>query len=129
MNNVQLIGRLTKDGEVTSTTSGTTIYKNSIAVDRKGSDDKTDFISIVAFSKTAEFLEKYFHKGDRIGISGRIQTGDYTNKDGKKVYTFDVVVDSADFCESKSSGGVVTPSKTPDNDFLNVDDINDLPFN
>ena len=92
----------------------------------------------MAFGKSAEFIEKYFKKGMAIGILGRIQTGNYTNKDGVKVYTTDVVVEEAEFVESKNSGGASASSNTPTNnntssndDFMNIPDgIEDgLPFN
>lgn len=101
MNRVEIIGRLTKDVKSESTTSGKTYIRNSIAVDRRG--DGTDFFEIVAWEKTAEFIEKYFHKGSKVGISGRLQSGSYTNKDGKKISTVSIVVEEVDFCESRET--------------------------
>ena len=77
MNNVSLVGRLTRDPEIKTTNSGSSYARFSIAVDRRGKDAGTDFINIVAFGKTSEFIERYFRKGQRIGINGRIQTGSY----------------------------------------------------
>jgi single-strand DNA-binding protein len=109
MNKVVLMGRLTKDPDVryTEGSESKAIARYTLAVDRKTKDAngnrQADFISCVAFGKSGEFAEKYLHKGLKICISGRIQTGNYTNKDGNKVYTTDVVVEEQDFCESKSA--------------------------
>lgn len=101
MNKVILIGRLTRDPEVRE--GETTVAKYTLAVDRRVAKDKqeTDYISCVAFTKKAEFAEKYLKKGTKIAVTGRIQTGSYTNRDGQKVYTTDVVVEDQEFCESK----------------------------
>ena len=110
MNSVSLIGRLTADPELRHTQSGLAMTRFSIAVDRRfakqGEEKQADFINIVAWRQTAEFICQYFTKGQRIAINGSIQTGSYTAQDGTKRYTFDVVVDNAEFCESKrdSSG-------------------------
>ena len=103
MNRVELVGRLVRDPDVRMTTGEEpkAIARFSVAVNRKGSKDQSDFISCVSFGKNAEFLEKYFKKGMRIGISGHIQTGSYTNKDGVKVYTTDVIADEQEFVEDK----------------------------
>lgn len=106
MNSVQLVGRLTKDPEVRYTDGGSTIARFSLAVDRRYKSENgptADFPNCVAFGKTAEFIEKYFRKGMRMGCQGRIQTGSYTNNDGQKVYTTDVVVESCEFVEAKAS--------------------------
>ena len=104
MNNVQLVGRLAKDVDV-RTNNDSTVARFTVAVNRdyKNKDGKyeADFINCIAFKNTAEFVEKYFSKGMRIGLIGRIQTGSYTNKDGNKVYTTDVVADKVEFVESK----------------------------
>lgn len=103
MNNVNLIGRTTLEVDVTFS-GDTTIAKVPIAVENpfgKTEESKTDFIRLVAFGKTAEFMEKYIELGTRIGVTGRIQTGSYTNKDGFKVYTTDVVVSNVYFADSK----------------------------
>lgn len=104
MNLVALVGRLTKNPIVTYTQSGSSIAKFSIAVDRRFKRDgepTADFLNIVVFGKTGEFVEKYFHKGDPISITGRIQTGSYTRQDGTKVYTTDIIADSAEFVPGK----------------------------
>lgn len=140
MNKAILVGRLTRDPEIryTQGENASAIARFSVAVNRRfknaeGNYD-ADFINCVAFGKTAEFIEKYFKKGMAIGITGRIQTGSYTNKDNVKVYTTDVVVEEAEFVESKNGGGTAsaTTSNTSSNDdFMNIPDgIEDgLPFN
>ena len=119
MNLCCLIGRLTRDPEIRKTDSGMTIARYLVAVGRR-TKDEADYISCVAFGKTAEFVEKYLKKGTRVGVTGRIQTGSYVNKNGAKVYTTDVIVDTHTFCESKKA----------DNGFVKIaDDISELPFN
>lgn len=106
MNSVQLVGRFTRDPEVKYSAGGTSIARFSLAVDRRFKSENgptVDFPNCVAFGKTAEFIEKYFRQGMRIGLQGRIQTGSYTNQDGTKIYTTDVVVESCEFVESKGS--------------------------
>ncbi len=111
MNKVILMGRLTRDPEVrySQGESPMAIARYTLAVDRRfgrNNDDATaDFIGCVAFGKAGEFAEKYFRKGTKVAITGRIQTGSYTNKDGVKVYTTDVVVEDQEFAESKNSAG------------------------
>ncbi len=107
MNSVQLIGRLTRDPEIRyGAQSQTAVARFTVAIDRgkdrDGGDRGADFPSIVCFSKTAELVDKYVHKGDRIGITGRIQTGSYENSDGQKIYTTDVIADRIEFLSSKS---------------------------
>ena len=131
MNKVVLVGRLTKDPEVryAQNDNSTAIARFTVACDRKIKDSGADFISCVAFGKTAEFLEKYFFKGSKIGLTGHIQTGNFTNKDGQKVYTTDVIVDEVEFVESKSA---TSNEVTTSNDgFMNIPDglDEDLPFN
>jgi single-strand DNA-binding protein len=134
MNSVSLVGTIVADPEVKYTNGGTTLGRFRLAVDRAYSKEKeTDFISCVAFGKTAEFLEKYFHKGMKIGLTGRIQTGSYTNKDNQKVYTTDVIAENVEFVERKSQDGSndqQKPQKKND-DFINVPDSleEELPFN
>ena len=119
MNKVELVGRLTRDPEVRyiQGENASAIARFSVAVNRRFKNNEgnyeADFINCVAFGKSGEFIEKYFKKGMAIGISGRIQTGNYTNKDGVKVYTTDVVVEEQEFVESKNSGGVSAPSNAP----------------
>lgn len=129
------MGRCTKDPEVRyGGANNTAVAKFSLAVDRrikKEGEQAADFISCAAFGKTAEFLEKYGKKGTKFVIEGRIQTGSYTNKDGNKVYTTDVVVENVEFAESKKSENS-NPEPQPDDDgFMNIPDGIDeeLPFN
>lgn len=110
MNKVILMGRLTRDPEVrySQGENAMAIARYTLAVDRRlgrgsGEENSADFIGCVAFGKGGEFAEKYLHKGTKIVVTGRIQTGSYTNKDGIKVYTTDVVVEDQEFAESKSS--------------------------
>lgn len=111
MNKVILMGRLTRDPEVRYTQGNNqmAVARYTLAVDRRfnrnGDENTADFISCVAFGKSAEFAERYLHKGIKIAVTGRIQTGSYTNKDGVKVYTTDVVVEDQEFAESKNSSG------------------------
>ena len=131
MNKVILVARLVRDPEFR--TGNTAVCKFTVAVDRRTKDGQTaDFPSCVAFGKTAEFISKYFHKGMKIALEGRIQTGSYTNKDGVKVYTTDIVVENAEFAESKSnesneSNEAVT--RATDNYWVPIDEQVELPFN
>ena len=129
MNKVILKGRLTKEVELQKSNGGTSYVRNSIAVDRKynkGEEKQTDFFNIAAFSKTAEFISNYFHKGSLILISGRLQAESYTDKEGHKNNTVTVMVEEVEFCEPK---GAASESK-PTNDFLNVPEglVEELPF-
>lgn len=101
MNIAILMGRLTKDPDISTSQNGTQIARYTIAIDRIGKDQGADFISCVAFNKSAEFADKYLKKGTKIAIEGAIRTGSYTNKDGQKVYTTDVIVNRQEFAESK----------------------------
>ena len=105
MNKVVLSGRLTKDVEFRATQDGTTISSFTVAVNRKYKDQNgnypTDFINCKAFRNTADFIKKYFHKGDRINLEGEIRTGSYDDKDGNKKYTFDVIANEVEIVESK----------------------------
>ena len=105
MNNVQLIGRLTADPELKHTQSGTACTRFNVAVDRRvkqGEEKQTDFITIVAWQQRAEFICKYFSKGQRIALTGSIRTGSYTDRDGNKRNTFEVWAENVEFCESKA---------------------------
>lgn len=139
MNNVALIGRLTRDPEVRMTTSNTAVGRYTLAVDRrfkKEGETTADFISCIAFGKAAEFAEKYLSKGMKIAVTGRIQTGSYTNREGQKVYTTDIVVETQEFVESKGtndSSRQAKPQESPvqtDDGFLSVPDgiAEELPF-
>ena len=141
MNKVILIGRLTRDPEVR--TGEMTIARYSLAVDRRfkrEGEPTADFINCVAFGKSGEFAEKYFRKGTKVAVTGRIQTGSYTNKDGQKVYTTDVIVEEQEFAESKGSADAnrgnsgsqaATPAFNAVDGFMNIPDGIDeeLPFN
>ena len=113
MNKVILMGRLTRDPEVrySAGDNAMAVARFSLAVDRRrranaGADEPTaDFINCVSFGRQAEFAEKYLRKGTKLVVTGRIQTGSYTNKDGVKVYTTEVVAEDFEFCESKSASG------------------------
>ena len=147
MNKVILMGRLVRDPEVrySQGENATAVARFTLAVDRRfnrnnGDDNNTDFIGCVAFGRQAEFAEKYFRKGTKIAITGRIQTGSYTNRDGARVYTTDVVVEEQEFAESKNSSssnesGYSAPVRTPNTSisdgFMNIPDGIDeeLPFN
>lgn len=136
MNNVSLIGRLTADPELRRTQSGLATTRFSIAVDRRfakqGEERQTDFINIVAWRQTAEFICKYFTKGQRIALTGSIQTGSYTANDGTKRYTFDVVADSVEFTEKKQQNGNYGNNSNininPADDLAEFPDDEDLPF-
>ena len=143
MNKVILMGRLTRDPDMrySQGEAPMAVARYTLAVDRRfrrdGNDQTADFISCVAFGKPAEFAEKYLHKGTKICVTGRIQTGSYTNKDGQKVYTTDVVVEDQEFAESKNanSGGDFAaapsvPSEPVGDGFINIPDGIDeeLPF-
>ena len=148
MNKVILMGRLTRDPEVrySQGASPMAIARYTLAVDRRftrNNDENTaDFISCVAFGKSGEFAEKYLRKGTKIAVTGRIQTGSYTNKDGVKVYTTDVVVEDQEFAESKNAAGdraggdqfahqAAPAPQSPGDGFINIPDGIDeeLPFN
>lgn len=140
MNKVILIGRLTRDPELrySQGETQTAICRYSLAVDRRykrEGDQEADFISCVAFGKAGEFAEKYFHRGMKVAVSGRIQTGSYTNKDGVKVYTTDVIVEEQEFCESRknseNANGTQAAARPAGDGFVNVPDgiQEELPFN
>ena len=145
MNKVVLMGRLTRDPEVryTQGENPSAVARYTLAVDRRrrsSSEEQTaDFINCVAFGRSGEFVEKYFKKGTKVVISGRIQTGSYTNREGQKVYTTEVVVDDQEFAERKSDSGAsdsapatATESAPAQGDgFMNIPDGIDeeLPFN
>ena len=146
MNKVILMGRLTRDPEIRYSQGNDqmAIARYTLAVDRRfnrNGDQTADFINCVAFGRSAEFAEKYLHQGTKIVVTGRIQTGSYTNKDGQRVYTTDVVVEEQEFAESKSAASGETAAYTPSrpepsaaagDGFMNIPDgVEDegLPFN
>ena len=144
MNKVILMGRLTRDPEVrySQGENATAIARYTLAVDRRFKRDgeqSADFISCVAFGRAAEFTEKYLRQGTKICATGRIQTGSYTNKDGVKVYTTDVVIEEQEFAESKNAsansddyqlGGRPTPSAASGDGFMSIPEgiEEELPF-
>mgnify|MGYP003525668158 CR=1 FL=1 len=147
MNKVILMGRLTRDPDIrySQGENAMAIARYTLAVDRRGrkdgsSEQTADFISCVSFGKIAEFAERYLHQGTKIVAEGRIQTGSYTNKDGQKVYTTDVVVENCEFAESKNSASDAgnysssrpEPTSAAGDGFMNIPDgVEDegLPFN
>ena len=146
MNKVILMGRLTRDPDVrySQGEQATAVARYTLAVDRRfkrdGDQQTADFINCVAFGRSGEFAEKYFHKGIKVAVTGRIQTGSYTNQEGQKVYTTDIVVEEQEFAESKAaseqSGGFQPmgrpePSAAAGDGFMNIPDGIDeeLPFN
>lgn len=139
MNKVILMGRLTRDPEVryTQGEQAMAVARYTLAVDRRGKnqENSADFIQCVAFGKAGEFAERYLHKGTKIVLTGRIQTGSYTNKEGQRVYTTDIVAEDQEFAESKnteSSGRYSNQSaqetQHSDNGFMSVDENSELPF-
>ena len=142
MNKVILMGRLTRDPEVrySAGENALAIARYTLAVDRRFRRDgeaNADFINCVSFGRTAEFAEKYFRQGLKIAVTGRIQTGSYTNREGQKVYTTEVVVEEQEFAESKGSGSGSSqqnvPQQSPDvgpDGFMNIPDgiEEELPF-
>lgn len=140
INSVNLTGRLTRDPNVHYTDSGTSIARFALAVDRRFKTEggpTADFPNCVAFGRTAEFIEKYFRKGMKMELTGRIQTGSYTNNDGVKIYTMDIVAEQVGFGDSKGSSQDYEasvesgPAPSGDDGFIDVPDGTDeeLPFN
>lgn len=142
MNKVIIMGRLVRDPDVRYSQNGTdsiAIARYTLAVDRRRSsrdnEQSADFISCVAFGKAGEFAEKYLHQGTKIAIIGRIQTGSYTNKDGHKVYTTDVIVEEQEFAESKANNNQAPSNNASSGSFDGFMSIPDgvddegLPFN
>ena len=134
LNKVILIGRLTRDPDIRYTQSNEPmcIARYTIAVDRRGKvaegQPSADFISCVAFGRSGEFAEKYLHQGTKVVVSGRIQTGSYTNKEGQKVYTTDVIVEEAEFAESKKTEGKTEEPKPADEGFMDIPQNIEPPF-
>ena len=154
MNKVILMGRLTRDPEVrySQGEQAMAVARYTLAVDRRGKnqENSADFIQCVAFGKAGEFTERYLHKGTKIVLTGRIQTGSYTNKEGQRVYTTDVIAEDQEFAESKAASdrnssdfaannnygggyqqsGRPVPSQAPSDGFMNIPDGIDeeLPF-
>lgn len=122
MNKIILVGRLTRDPEIRyAQQSDTAIARYTLAVDRlvkREGEPQADFLRCVAFGRTAEFAERYLQKGTKIAVTGRLQTGSYTNRDGQRVYTTDVVIESQEFCESKAASAPATQSSFADNTYM-----------
>lgn len=138
MNKVLLIGRLTRDPEIRYSQNNTAVARYTLAVDRfkRDAEQSADFIRCVCFNKTAEFAKQYFYKGKRIAITGRIQTGSYTDREEQTVYTTDIVVENQEFCESQSrNASSAAPSAQPSpshaSQFMDIPDGIDeeFPFN
>lgn len=142
MNVVTLMGRLCRDPEIRQSQgeNPVSVARYTLAVDRRykrDGDQSADFISCVAFGKTAEFTERYLRKGTKIAVQGRIQTGSYTNKDGQRVYTTDVIVENCEFAESKKAATDAQQQKPPEGQpvpgsdgFMNIPDgiESEIPF-
>lgn len=140
MNKVILIGRLVADPETRQTQTGGMVARYRLAVDRQRTKDgqkEADFISCVAFGKSADFASKYLYKGTKIAVEGHIFTGSY-EKDGVKHYSFDIIVERQEFCESKGAAAPAPDTQRPayaapaasseNDDFAVIDDNEDLPF-
>lgn len=127
MNSVILIGRITKDIELRYTTGErqTAVAQFTVAVDRM-KNDEADFPRVTAFGKTAENTANYLHKGSKIGIQGRLQTGSYKDKDGKTVYTTDVIADRVEFLDTREKSEELEPEAPPIEQFSYIDE--DVPF-
>ena len=131
INNVTLMGRMTADAELRATTNGTNVTQFTVAVERdyvkSGEERQTDFINIVAWGRTAEFVSRYFHKGDMIAVIGSVQVRNYTDKNGNKRYVTEVIAEKVSFCGGK---GNTSPNLniTPSNDIEEVGNDDDLPF-
>ena len=131
MNQVCLVGRVCKEIELRQTQSNMHVTEFALAVNRRKKGDGADFITCVAWNKTAELMAQYVRKGDRIGITGHIQTGRYENKDHINIYTTKVIVDNMEFLESRRADAENAPADAPPpsgpNDFTEVED-DELPF-
>lgn len=129
LNQAVLMGRLTADPELKHTQSGVAVIRFTLAVDRsyvrQGEERQTDFINITAWRGTAEFVSRYFRKGQLVAVQGSIQTGSYTDKDGNRRNTFEVVADQVHFAERKQSDAA--PNVNPSDDFEELDE-GDMPF-
>jgi single-strand DNA-binding protein len=130
MNNVQIIGRLVRDNSLRYSPSGVAVLNNTVAVNRRFKKDEADFINILAFKQGAELIANHFNKGDEIAITGHIQTGDY-EKDGRKVYTTEVVVDQITFTNGKKNNNQSTNQSSNQNNNQgsnNYTRVDDDPF-
>lgn len=131
MNKIEILGRLSKEVETRYTTDGKMVALFNVAVNRKytkpGEERKADFFNLIAFGKTGEFIEKYFHKGQSIALVGRLQNNNYEDKDGKKHYGNDIIVEEVFFAGEKKEG-TGDAWEDPSAVFGNDDNFNDLPF-
>lgn len=131
MNKVILIGRLTRDPEIRTAQDGLTIARYSLAVDRQAKEKQADFFRCVTFGKNTEFVERYLKKGTKVAVTGRLQSGSYTDRDGRKVYTVEVVTENHEFVESKAAAERNEQKiETSADGFMNIPDGIDeeLPF-
>lgn len=130
LNCAVIMGRLTADPELRTTTSGVSVTSFTVAVDRnyqkQGQERETDFINVVAWRQTAEFVSRYFHKGSMIALQGSIQTRNYEDRNGNKRTAVEIVANSVSFCESKSESSSITMNAKDDEYFTQDDD--ELPF-
>lgn len=134
INKIILLGRLGKDVETRTTQSGTLVASFSIAVDRrfkKDGETECDWFNCTCFGKQAEFAEKYLKKGTKVLISGSVNNDNYTNKEGQKVYSVQIIVEEIEFAESKNSGESKPKEGNNDNQWMNIPDgiVEELPFN
>ena len=131
LNRIIVMGRMTRDPELRRTNSGTAVASFTVAVDRdfksQSGEKETDFIDVVAWRNTAEFVSKYFSKGRMAVVEGRLQLRDWTDKDGNKRRTAEIVADSVYFGDSKRDGGDMVQSE-PQGGFNEIEDDGDLPF-
>ena len=132
MNVCTFIGRITSDPELKTTQNGVSVTSFNLAVDRaytpKGQEKQTDFIPCVAWRNTADFISKYFHKGQRMAVKGELQQRTYTANDGSKRNVYEVIVDGAFFCESKNEPSVEMKAAVTSNGFVEMAEDIDLPF-
>lgn len=128
MNSINLLGRLTSDVELKQTTTGKAVCSFTLAVDRPNTKDKTDFINCVAWERTAEFIARYFRKGNRIAVTGILTSRQFQDQQGKNRVAFEVLIDRAEFCESKQDNApeYAKPTKEPNYEAISPED--DLPF-
>ena len=132
INSVVIMGRLTYEPELRATPSGISVVRFQVAVDRNfqraGEERKADFIDVTAWRQTAEFVSKYFRKGSMIAVEGSIQTDNFTDKDGNKRKSVQVVASNVSFCGSKAESGAQTAAPAPDAEFEPIGGDDDLPF-
>lgn len=136
MNKVALMGRLVREPELRYAENDLAVCRYTLAINRRGQDEAADFITCVAFGKSAEFTSKYFTKGLRVAVIGRLQTGSYENKDGNKIYTTDVIVEEQEFADGKVSNSntqsaepkAATKKPSKKQASKNEDKFDDLPF-